>query len=219
MRVAIGKLELDRILHDRHSINHDIKNSIATASESWGIEILRYEITDVNPDPEVAAAMDKQAVAERTRREQLIDAESQRKTMELHSEGQKIKLKNESEGNLIRSNNEAEAAKIRLTLQAEADAMAIKLVSQAKADAILVEAEAKEKAAKILMNLINDGGDAAKYAITVGLSNDLFNMYGKIGEKSNTIFFHDKPADLPFMLAQVQNNLASSQNQITNTKK
>ena len=43
------------------------------ATNSWqGIRILRYEITEVTPDRGVQVAMDKQAVAERDRREQVL---------------------------------------------------------------------------------------------------------------------------------------------------
>jgi regulator of protease activity HflC (stomatin/prohibitin superfamily) len=37
----------------------------------WGLNVLRYEITEVTPDVKIREAMDKQAAAERNRREKV----------------------------------------------------------------------------------------------------------------------------------------------------
>jgi regulator of protease activity HflC (stomatin/prohibitin superfamily) len=38
----------------------------------WGLKVLRYEITEVSPDARIREAMDKQAAAERNRREKVL---------------------------------------------------------------------------------------------------------------------------------------------------
>jgi regulator of protease activity HflC (stomatin/prohibitin superfamily) len=46
-------------------LNSLIKGSLQEASEPWGLEIRRYEITEITPDAQIRIAMDKQAAAER----------------------------------------------------------------------------------------------------------------------------------------------------------
>jgi regulator of protease activity HflC (stomatin/prohibitin superfamily) len=117
MRAAIGELELDDILHARAQLNAIIKKSVEESAQAWGIEIKRYEITEVSPDKFITEAMDKQAAAERDRRKKVLDAEGDKRSAELESEGIKIKMKNESEGTLIKVTNEAEAKKIQMLLE------------------------------------------------------------------------------------------------------
>ena len=115
-------MELDEILHNRAKLNTLIKGSVQEAAVAWGLAIRRYEITEVSPDEQIRTAMDKQAAAERTRREQVLQAEGNKQRAQLTSEGVKISLTNESEGNLIQVRNEAEAAKSKLLLEAEGEA-------------------------------------------------------------------------------------------------
>jgi regulator of protease activity HflC (stomatin/prohibitin superfamily) len=57
MRSAIGEMELDEILHGRARLNSLIKGSLQEASEPWGLEIRRYEITEITPDQQIRIAM------------------------------------------------------------------------------------------------------------------------------------------------------------------
>ena len=189
MRSAIGEMELDEILHGRARLNALIKGSLQEAALPWGLEIRRYEITEITPDHQIRIAMDKQAAAERDRREQVLRAEGDKQRAQLTSEGMKISLTNESEGNLIKIRNEAEAAKSRILLEAEGQAQAIKLTAYAQADAL----------AKISEQLKKEGGmEAARLA----LARDYVAMYGEMGQKSNTIMFNDRPADVNALLGQ-----------------
>eukprot|EP00538_Stauroneis_constricta_P006809 CAMPEP_0119564176 /NCGR_PEP_ID=MMETSP1352-20130426/26102_1 /TAXON_ID=265584 /ORGANISM="Stauroneis constricta, Strain CCMP1120" /LENGTH=434 /DNA_ID=CAMNT_0007612905 /DNA_START=119 /DNA_END=1423 /DNA_ORIENTATION=- len=189
MRSAIGEMELDEILHGRARLNALIKGSLQEAAVPWGLEIRRYEITEITPDHQIRIAMDKQAAAERARREQVLRAEGDKQRAQLTSEGVKISLTNESEGNLIKVKNEAEATKQRLLLEAQGQAEAIRLTSQAQAEALNL----------IAYELNKDGGpEAAKLA----LARDYVAMYGEMGQKSNTIMFNDRPADVNALLSQ-----------------
>ena len=120
MRAAIGEMELDDILHARAQLNSMIKASVQESAQAWGLEIKRYEITEVTPDKFITEAMDKQAAAERDRRKKVLDAEGDKRAAELESEGQKIRMKNESEGMLIKITNEAEARKKQMLLEVSA---------------------------------------------------------------------------------------------------
>ena len=189
MRSAIGEMELDEILHGRARLNSLIKGSLQEAAVPWGLEVRRYEITEITPDEEIRIAMDKQAAAERSRREQVLRAEGDKRDAELTSEGVKISLTNESEGMLIKVRNEAEASKTKLVREAEGEAEAIRIKAEAHAVAIARVAAELEKAG---------GMDAAR----LSLAADYVDMYGEMGSKSNTMFFSDRPADLSSLLVQ-----------------
>mmetsp|Transcript_8828 Transcript_8828/g.13588 ORF Transcript_8828/g.13588 Transcript_8828/m.13588 type:complete len:376 (-) Transcript_8828:199-1326(-) len=189
MRSAIGEMELDEILHGRARLNSMIKGSLQEAANPWGIDVKRYEITEITPDPQIRLAMDKQAAAERDRREHVLRAEGDKQRAQLTSEGVKISLQNESEGNLIRMKNEAEAAKIKQIKEAEGQAEAIRQTAKAQAEALL----------KIANELEKPGGmDAAKLA----LAHNYVTMYGEMGKESNTMIFNERPADVSALLAQ-----------------
>ena len=115
MRAAIGEMELDQILHARAQLNTLIRTTVQESSTAWGIEVKRYEITEVSPDKHITEAMDKQAAAERERRKKVLEAEGDKRSAELESEGQKIRLTNESEGELIKVKNEAQARKVQVS--------------------------------------------------------------------------------------------------------
>lgn len=189
MRAAIGEMELDEILHGRAKLNALIKGTLQEASSPWGIEIRRYEITEITPDEEIRVAMDKQAAAERDRRQQVLRATADKERAQLTSEGVKISLQNESEGNLIRVRNEADATKTQLLKEAEGRSEAIQLMAEAQAQAL----------AKIAAELQKPGGtDAAQLA----LARDYVAMYGEMGKESNTMIFNDRPADMTSLLTQ-----------------
>lgn len=189
MRSAIGEMELDEILHGRAKLNALIKGSLQEAAEPWGLEVRRYEITEITPDAQIRTAMDKQAAAERDRREHVLRAEGSKRQAELESEGVRISLSNESEGNLIKVRNEAEATKTQILLEAEGQAKAIRLTAQAQAEALRT----------IAVELAKPGGaEAAKLA----LAREYVGMYGEMGKQSNTILFNERPADVTALLTQ-----------------
>jgi len=196
MRSAIGEMELDEILHGRAKLNGIIKGTLQEAAAAWGIDIRRYEITEVTPDEQIRMAMDKQAAAERTRRELVLQAEGQKRRAELTSEGVKITLQNESEGMLIKIRNEADANRTRVMMEAEGEAKAIRATAAARADAIEAVAAQLEKAG---------GADAARLA----LAREYVEMYGKMGSKSNTIMMNERPADVNALMGQVAVSLGA----------
>lgn len=189
MRSAIGEMELDEILHGRARLNALIKGGLQEAAVPWGLEIRRYEITEITPDHQIRLAMDKQAAAERDRREHVLRAEGDKQRAQLTSEGVKISLTNESEGNLIKVKNEAEASKQKILLEAEGQAQAIRLTAAAQAQALQMISEQLQK---------EGGQEAARLA----LAREYVSMYGEMGQHSNTIMFNDRPADVNALLSQ-----------------
>ena len=189
MRSAIGELELDEILHNRAGLNTLIKGSLQEAAVAWGLEVRRYELTEITPDEQIRIAMDKQAAAERARREQVLRAEGDKRGAELTSEGVKISLKNESEGKLIQVTNEAEAEKLKLLREAEGKAQAVKILAEAQAEAI----------ERIAAQLGKDGGQEAA---ALSLAKEYVKMYGEMGSKSNTMFFQESAGNAQSLVVQ-----------------
>lgn len=189
MRSAIGEMELDEMLHGRARLNSLIKGSLQEAAVPWGLEIRRYEITEITPDQQIRLAMDKQAAAERDRREHVLRAEGDKQRATLTSEGVKISLTNESEGNLIKIQNEANAEKTKILLEAEGNAEAIRMLASAQAEALQ----------KIAAELEKPGG---QLAAQLALARDYVAMYGEMGKESNTMIFNERPADVSALLAQ-----------------
>eukprot|EP00607_Mallomonas_marina_P007694 CAMPEP_0182416386 /NCGR_PEP_ID=MMETSP1167-20130531/672_1 /TAXON_ID=2988 /ORGANISM="Mallomonas Sp, Strain CCMP3275" /LENGTH=263 /DNA_ID=CAMNT_0024589099 /DNA_START=307 /DNA_END=1098 /DNA_ORIENTATION=- len=189
MRAALGELELDQILHARAQMNTIIRETVQEAALAWGMEIRRYEITEVSPDKFITEAMDKQAAAERERRKKVLEAEGDKRSAELQSEGTKIRLRNESEGDLIRVKNQAEAMRVQLILEGEGEATATKAKAEAQAEAISIIAKALNE---------TGGNEAAK----IHIAREYITMYGEMGQKSNTMIFSDRPADVNTLLAQ-----------------
>lgn len=199
MRSAIGEMELDEILHGRTRLNALIKGSLQEAALPWGLEIRRYEITEITPDQQIRIAMDKQAAAERDRREHVLRAEGDKQRVQLTSEGVKISLTNESEGNLIKIRNEAEASKQKILLEAQGQAEAIRLTAAAQAEALEI----------IAAQLNKEGGmEAARLA----LARDYISMYGEMGQQSNTIMFNERPADVNALLSQAVLSMSATTN-------
>jgi regulator of protease activity HflC (stomatin/prohibitin superfamily) len=46
MRSELGKLTLDKTFEERETLNHHIVAAINSASASWGVNCLRYEIRE-----------------------------------------------------------------------------------------------------------------------------------------------------------------------------
>jgi regulator of protease activity HflC (stomatin/prohibitin superfamily) len=77
MRSEIGKLVLDRTFEERDSLNSNIKLSLNTASQKWGIDCMRYEIKDIKPPEQIRRSMELQAESERIKRSKILQSEGE----------------------------------------------------------------------------------------------------------------------------------------------
>lgn len=87
MRSEIGRLDLDRTFEERDSLNLKVKKQLNEACATWGIEVLRHEIKDIQPPAQIKRSMELQAEAERVKRSKV-----------LHSEGERMSKINIAEG-------------------------------------------------------------------------------------------------------------------------
>jgi regulator of protease activity HflC (stomatin/prohibitin superfamily) len=127
MRSEIGKIELDKTFEEREVLNTNIVAAINEASGPWGVQVLRYEIKDIEPPRTVLDAMERQMKAEREKRAVILE-----------SEGHRQSAINVAEGDKQAVVLAAEADKAEQILRAEGEAQAIIAVADAKAKALEV---------------------------------------------------------------------------------
>lgn len=111
-RAVIGKFDYDEIIANRNDINNEMLNILGKTTVDWGINTTRLEIQNFGPqNQEVARQLEKQMQAERSRRENELQTQSDIRT----AEGAKqISILN-SEGLLIAAKNKSDALKYELS--------------------------------------------------------------------------------------------------------
>lgn len=156
MRSEIGKIELDKTFEEREALNTNIVAQINDASEPWGVQVLRYEIKDIEPPRTVLEAMERQMKAEREKRAVILE-----------SEGERQSSINVAEGDKRAKVLAAEADKAEQILRAEGEAQAIIAVADAKAKALDVigAAAIEEKGQKAIQLELAEQAIEAKQAI------------------------------------------------------
>ncbi|MEE8433272.1 MAG: stomatin-like protein [bacterium] len=131
MRSEIGKISLDRTFSERDSINVNIVREIDSASDPWGIKVLRYEIRNITPPQGVIETLEKQMEAERQKRASITLATAERDSLINISEGERQEAVNISEGEKQRRINEATGRAKEISLVADATAKGLKRVAGA----------------------------------------------------------------------------------------
>jgi regulator of protease activity HflC (stomatin/prohibitin superfamily) len=77
LRSVLGEAELDQLLSDRDTINHQLQQILDRQTDPWGIKISMVETKHVDLPQEMQRAMARQAEAERERRAKVINAEGE----------------------------------------------------------------------------------------------------------------------------------------------
>jgi len=154
MRSEIGKIDLDKTFEERESLNINIVNAINMASEPWGVQVMRYEIKDIEPPRTILDAMERQMKAEREKRATILE-----------SEGHRQSAINVAEGSKQAQVLSAEADKAEQILRAEGEAQAILAVADAQAkalDTVGQVANTTEGQKAIQLNLADKAIDAKR---------------------------------------------------------
>lgn len=131
MRSEIGKITLGEIFSEREAVNKKIISEIDKASDPWGIKVMRYEIKDIAPTPNVIDTLEKQMEAEREKRAEITRAIAEKEKLINVSEGQKQMAINLSEGEKQRRINEAEGQALAIKMIADATAKSLAMVGGA----------------------------------------------------------------------------------------
>ncbi len=178
MRSEIGKLELDRTFEERDTLNARIIDAINQASAAWGVQVMRYEIRDIQPPASVLDAMEKQMRAEREKRAAILD-----------SEGKRQAAINLAEGDKQATVLAAEAQRQEQVLKAEGEARSIELVAAARANALKTIGEAANSAqgqAAVQLDLATEAiaakKEIARKSTVVLMDNEKSNTANTVAE-------------------------------------
>ena len=77
LRNIIGQHDLDEVLQQRDKFNELLCESVASATNAWGLEVQRFEMKDVELPAAMQQVMAMQAEAIREKRARLIKAEAE----------------------------------------------------------------------------------------------------------------------------------------------
>ncbi len=131
MRSEIGKMSLGQTFAEREALNETIVAEIDSASDPWGIKILRYELKNITPSMHVMTTLEKLMEAERQKRAEVTNAEADKAAMVAVSEGERQAEINLSEGEKQRRINEARGRAESISIVATATAEGTRLIAAA----------------------------------------------------------------------------------------
>ena len=178
MRSEIGKIDLDKTFEERESLNINIVQAINMASEPWGIQVMRYEIKDIEPPRTILDAMERQMKAEREKRATIL----------------------ESEGNRQSAINVAEGAKEAQVLAAEADKTEQILRAEGEAQAIIAVADAQAKALETVGHVANTL--EGQKAIQLNLADKAIEAKRAIAKDSTVVLLPDSNTNAANVVAE-----------------
>ncbi len=159
LRNIIGTLTLKSANSERGKINTELHETLHKETKSWGIEIIRTELKQIDPPRDVQETMNKVVKAE-NEKIAAIDSATAAETVADGIKRAKIK--------------EAEGFKRAKILHAEGEAEAIKLVNEAADKYFIGNAQLLRKLEAMELSLKNN----AKIVIPTG--SDLVNIVGEM---------------------------------------
>jgi regulator of protease activity HflC (stomatin/prohibitin superfamily) len=182
MRNAIGSMELDDCFQNRSAINAKIQEAMQSATEPWGLIVLRFELLEIAIPPSIKEDMEKQMTAERQKRSAILTAE-----------GVKIAAITTAEGQKQARVLDAEAAKAEQVLAAEASKEAQILEATGKAEAIRLVAIAEAEALTTIGK--SAATDEGQKAIALNLAQGAIDAYKAIAHESTVVLTDGKTSD------------------------
>ena len=183
LRSVIGKLELDKTFEERDFINHGVVAAIDEAAMNWGVKVLRYEIKDLTPPPQILHAMQAQITAEREKRALIASSEGRKQEQINIATGQKEAAIAKSEGEKIAQINFAQGQAGAVLAIAEATASAIRQVAAA------IEQPGGMEAVnlKVAEKYVDAFGNVAKTGNTLILPANLSDVGGLIATAMSVV--------------------------------
>ena len=127
LRNIIGTMSLKDANSERGKINSSLYNNLSTETKSWGLEIVRTELKEINPPTDVQETMNK-VVKASNEKVAAIDFATARETQ---ADGERRAAIKVAEGQKQAAILQAEGQKQAKITVAEGEAQAIKLVNEA----------------------------------------------------------------------------------------
>ena len=159
LRNIIGTLTLKSANSERGKINAELHNTLCQETASWGLEIVRTELKEIDPPKDVQETMNKVVKAENEK----IAAIDFATATETAADGQKrAEIK------------KAEGIKQARILEAEGEALAIKLVNEAAEEYFVGNAQVLRKLEAVEKSLQNNA------KIVVPANTELVNVIGEM---------------------------------------
>jgi len=178
MRSEIGKMELDKTFEERESLNVNIVHQINEAAGPWGVQVLRYEIKDIEPPRTVLEAMERQMKAEREKRASILESEGERQS----------------------AINVAEGQKRSIVLAAEADREEQILRAEGEAQAIIAVADARAKALEVVGAIALE--EKGQKAIQLDLAESAIQAKAAIARESSVVLLSDDKTSASNIVAE-----------------
>jgi len=159
LRNIIGTLTLKSANSERGKINSELHKTLVEETGSWGIEIVRTELKEIDPPKDVQETMNKVVKAENEK----ISAIDYATATETAADGQKrAEIK------------KAEGVKQARILEAEGEAAAIKLVNEAAEHYFVGNAQVLRKLEAVEKSLVNNA------KIVIPSNTELVNVIGEM---------------------------------------
>lgn len=188
MRSVFGHLDLDKTFEERETLNAKIVKVVDDAAETWGVDIMRYEIQNITPSKAILHAMEQQMTAEREKRAVIAKSEGEMTSRINRSDGLKQELINRSEGEKMKRINEAEG-----------HASEIRAVAHATSEGIL----------KIASSLQAPGGIEA---MRLNLSEDYLGKLKGLAKKDTTLILPINMGDMEDVLGGLKSVIDTKKN-------
>jgi regulator of protease activity HflC (stomatin/prohibitin superfamily) len=176
LRNIIGTMTLKSANSERGRINEELRSTLKVETASWGIEILRTELKEIDPPSDVQETMNKVVKAENEK----ISAIDYATATETQADGARRAAIKQAEG--------VKQAKI---LQAEGEAEAIRLVNDAADKYFVGNAQLLRRLEMVERSMQHN----AKVVVPAG--SELINVVGELGGVTPVGTGAAKPAATP----------------------
>jgi regulator of protease activity HflC (stomatin/prohibitin superfamily) len=169
LRNIIGTMTLKSANSERGKINKELHGTLLDETKSWGIQIIRTELKEIDPPKDVQETMNK-----------IVKAENEKIAAVDYATAAETKADGEKRAEIRR----AEGVKQGQILRAEGEAQAIALVNEAAEKFFIGNAQVLRKIQALETSL----KDNSKIVVPIG--SDLVNV---LGEMAGIIPIRDKP--------------------------
>ncbi|WP_422119886.1 SPFH domain-containing protein [Lactobacillus paragasseri] len=111
LRDIIGRMELNEALGSTSQINAQLADAIGDLTDIYGIRVVRVNVDELLPSPEIQKAMDKQLTADREKTAAIARAEGEARNIELTTKALVATAKANAEA--IKTQADADAYRIK----------------------------------------------------------------------------------------------------------